>query len=141
MKKFALLLVLFLIGTFSAVQAQNKTTYDKAIDSEEVLLQYRAKAVDTVSANKETFTYTIYNEGQADLKESFLSRWQIALDSVSGTATGVKVEFQKRPNIFTTWTTDSTMYFYGTTSDSTLIMNDASASPDPYRRVKVTHGS
>lgn len=137
---FAMISILFLVGIFT-IQAQNSTKFDKSINSKEVLVQYRGKAVDTLSTNKQTFSYTIENAGQSELKTKFISRWEIAVDSVSGTPAAVKFDFQRRGNIFTSWTTDSTMYFYGTQSDSTLIFYDDTAQPDPYRRVLVTYGS
>lgn len=133
-------LILILLLTIT-VNAQNKSSYDYILDSDKVLVEYRAKAKDTVSTNQQTFTYTIFNEGQNDLKAKFISRWSIALDSVSGTAADVKVEYQKRMNIFTTWSTDSTAYFAGSTSDTTMIFYDATARPEPYRRIKVTYAS
>lgn len=135
-----ILIAVLLVSTSTTVEAQNKTTYDVQLDSDEVLRQYRAKAGDTVSTNKTTFSYIIFNNGQSDKKESFTNRWEIALDSVSGTPADVTIAYQRRMNIFTTWTTDSTQTFAGSTSDTTLVYYDTSAKPDPYRRILVTYG-
>jgi hypothetical protein len=139
MKSLFLILVL-LASTLFSVQGQNKTTYDAILGINDVLEQYRAVDSDTVSANKTTFTYTVFNEGQSSTKESFTNRWEIALDSVSGTPADVSIAYQRRENIFTTWVTDSTQTFTGSVSDTTLVYYDTSAKPDPYRRVKVTYG-
>lgn len=134
-------LSIFLSGTMLDISGQNRTIYDVVLEENDILRQYRAKDLDTVSANKTTFTYTIFNQGQAKVKESFTNYWEIALDSISGTATRVSIDYQRRRNIFTTWSTDSTQYFYGTQSDTTLVYYDTSAKPDPYRRIKVTYGA
>ena len=139
MKNIILFSILLLAPLFM-VQAQNKATYDVILKSDQVLREYRAKAADTVSANKTTFTYTIFNKGQTSNKESFTNYWELALDSISGTAADVSVAYQRRKNIFTTWATDSTQVFAGTQSDTTLTYYDTSAKPDPYRRIKVTYG-
>ena len=104
----------------NTVYAQNKTSYDVQLSSDKVLREYRAKAADTVSVNKQTFTYTIFNQGQSSLKESFTQYWEIALDSISGTPINVQVDYQRRKSIFSTWTTDSTQNFAGTVSDTTF---------------------
>lgn len=141
MKNLIIILLMSLI-CFAPVYSysQNSTTFDFTLDKNDVLKQYRAKALDTVSANKTTFTYTIRNEWQASAKENFTNRWEIALDSISGTPANVTVAYQRRLNIFTTWTTDSTQFFGGTQSDTTLVYYDSSAKPDPYRRILVTYG-
>lgn len=133
--------MVLLSGIVFTVQGQNSTSYDATLKQNDVLRQYRAKAADTVSANKTTFTYTVYNHGQAFAKESFTNYWEIALDSVSGTAADISIAYQRRKNIFTTWVTDSTQVFTGSVSDTTLVYYDTSAKPDPYRRVKVTYAS
>jgi hypothetical protein len=139
MKNLIVILLLSLIGSAVTLQAQNKATYDVIVDSEQVMKEYRAKDADTVSTYKQTFSYSVLNQGQVSLKESFTNYWEIALDSVSGTPASVKVEYQRRKNIFTTWVTDSTQYFAGTVSDTTLVYYDSTPKPDPYRRVKVTY--
>ena len=101
MKNLILFSILLISISFGA-QSQNKATYDVIVDSNNVLREYRAKARDTVSTNKQTFTYTVFNRGQADYKQKFTNRWQIAIDSISGTPATVNVEYQKRMNIFTT---------------------------------------
>ena len=140
MKNLILFSILLISIPFVA-QAQNKATYDVIVDSNNVLREYRAKVRDTVSTNKQTFTYTIFNKGQADYKQKFTNWWQIAIDSISGTPATINVEYQKRMNIFTTWATDSLQYFNGTQSDTTMIFTDTVAAPEPYRRIKVTYGS
>ena len=142
MKKFINLILVLLIISGSAfiAEGQNKTTYDFVVEKNQVLKQYRAVDADTVSTNKTTFTYTIFNESQEFSQENFTNRWEIALDSISGTPADVTIAFQRRMNIFTTWATDSTMTFAGTLSDTTLVYYDSSAKPDPYRRIKVTYG-
>ena len=134
-------ILIMTVLTLSAVLAQNKTSYDVILKSDQVLREYRAKASDTVSANKTTFTYTIFNKGQSQLKENFTQYWELALDSISGAAASVQVDYQRRKSIFSTWTTDSTQYFAGTVPDTTLTYTDTLARPDPYRRVKVTYAS
>lgn len=138
MKKLILLLLSFTLSF--AVYSQNSTTFDKEIPSDRVSFEYRGKAIDTVSANKTSFSYSFLNTGQIENKESFTNYWEIALDSISGTPAAVKVEFQRRKNIFTTWSTDSTVYFYGSQSDTTIVYYDTNAKPDPYRKVNVTYG-
>jgi hypothetical protein len=127
-------------GSAFIAEAQNKTTYDVVVEMNQVLKQYRAVDADTVSANKTTFSYTIFNQGQESTQENFTNYWEIALDSISGTPADVTIAFQRRKNIFTTWVTDSTMTFAGTQSDSTLVYYDSSAKPDSYRRILVTYG-
>ena len=141
MKNFILILFMLVFAFTNTTEAQNKTIYDVDFDSEQVLRQYRGKALDTVSTNKTTFSYTIYNSGQATNKEKFTQYWLVALDSISGTAADVTIAYQRRMNVFNTWTTDSTQTFAGTTSDTTLIYYDTTVKPDPYRRVLVTYGS
>ena len=140
MKNLLIFMIIF-STSFLMVQGQNEFDYDQVLEKNEVLKQYRGEAADTVSTNQTTFTYTIFNEGQEYLKESFTNYWEIAIDSVSGTAATVSIAYQRRKNIFNVWVTDSTQIFGGTQSDTTLVYYDSSAKPDPYRRIKVTYGS
>lgn len=138
MKNLIFLLVLVIVSALT-IQGQNKATYDVTLEQDDFLYQYRAKAADTVSANKTTFSFAFFNAGQGKHKENFTNRWEIALDSISGTPSAVSIAYQRRNNIFTTWVTDSTQTFSGSTSDTTLVYYDTSAKPDPYRRVLVTY--
>lgn len=139
MKKVLFILGMLLLFAATSLNAQNKSIYDVSMDEEKILHQYRGTSTDYVDTVKETFTYTVYNAGQIEYKDKFTSRYAIALDSLAGTAAAVKVEFQRRLNVFDTWTSDSSIYFYGTQSDTTIYFLDTTTRADSYRRIKVTH--
>lgn len=137
MRLTKIFLVFALVLFVNAVGAQNKTSYDAIIEGTKNLREYRGKTVDTLGIGKTTFTYTFFVKSV----EASGSYYEIALDSISGTPASTTIAFQSRKNIFTTWTTDSTDYWAGTTSDTTIVYYDTSQTVDPYRRMLVTYGS
>lgn len=140
MKAFKFIIGLFLILSAFCVKAQNEDNYDVYLDNE-IMTQYRGTAVDTLGAGKTTWTFTVFAANQIDTKEKLTQYWEINLDSISGTAAATSVAFQTRKSIFSAWTSDSTVNWYGTSADTTIKFYDTTPRPDPYRRVKVTYGS
>lgn len=138
MKYLKVLFVFALVLLFNnTVDAQNRTVYDALMQGGNTLREYRGKAVDTLGIGKTTFTYTFFIHAN----EAVGSYYEIALDSISGTAASTAVAFQSRKNIFTTWATDSTVNWSGTTSDTTIVYYDTLQTVDPYRRILVTYTS
>lgn len=117
--------------------SSGSSTYDKRLRVDENIIQYRGKASDTVTATQTTFTYTVFKR---TLKK-FEQYWEIGLDSVAGSPAATSVAFQSRHNLFNDWTTDTTVEWAGTSSDTTIVYHDDTDRAEPYRRVLVTYAA
>lgn len=107
MKKFILIMVLFLIGIVS--YSQNSSTYDKYLDFDDTGFLFTGASTDVLTTTDTTWTYTIQKKIRSDVKCIV----EMLIDSTGGTANNVVINLQNMHFSTSTYATVATTTWDG----------------------------
>ncbi len=122
-----------MLGIGFVANAQDNSIYDAKIEYGQTYHYYTGQTADTLGTADTTWSYTYWKLSDA----VFANYTQVKLDSVSGSPGAVSVLFETRINKLASWVTDSTVIWYGTTSDSLITYDATTNRAFPYRRIKI----
>ncbi len=138
MKRLVILLISFLfvaVGYGQTVKSLRNTTDRYLPLTENETYWYRAKpAPDTINETDTVWAYTFGIDNLVDQMKSYV---RIDLDSVSGTPLTTVALSGKYFWDDAAWTSISTVSWFGTTGDTTLIIDQSTAKH--YRFYKLSH--